>query len=101
MANSRRSCESWSIKSRPAARRCRPRLERSPCLWLNRGASSRGYLRLGYPKTRLSSMALTDALRAQLERVLTEQRERERLRQHGFAPMRKLLLVGPPGTGRR
>jgi SpoVK/Ycf46/Vps4 family AAA+-type ATPase len=45
-------------------------------------------------------MALRDALRARLERVLTEQRERGRLREHGFSPMRKLLLVGPPGTGK-
>jgi len=45
-------------------------------------------------------MALTDTLRARLDRVLTEHRERERLRSHGFAPMRKLLLVGPPGTGK-
>ena len=59
-----------------------------------------GLLTIGYPKTRVSDMALTDALRARLERVLTEQRERDRLRQHGFAPMRKLLLVGPPGTGK-
>src|SRR5690606_12119341 len=33
-------------------------------------------------------------------RVITEHRERDRLRQHGFSPMRKLLLVGPPGTGK-
>jgi SpoVK/Ycf46/Vps4 family AAA+-type ATPase len=59
-----------------------------------------GLLTVGYPKTRASDMALTDALRGRLDRVLTEQRERERLRDHGFAPMRKLLLVGPPGTGK-
>ena len=59
-----------------------------------------GLLTVGYPKTRLVDMALADGLRTRLERVLTEQRERERLREHGFAPMRKLLLIGPPGTGK-
>lgn len=59
-----------------------------------------GLLTVGYTKTRVNDMALSEGLRTQLERVLTEQRERERLRQHGFSPMRKLLLVGPPGTGK-
>jgi len=59
-----------------------------------------GLLAVGYPKTRLSDMALTDPLRVRLDRVLTEQREHDRLRQHGLAPMRKILLVGPPGTGK-
>lgn len=59
-----------------------------------------GLVTVGYPKTRLSDMALSDTLRSRLERVLTEQRERDRLREHGFSPMRKLLLVGPPGTGK-
>lgn len=53
-----------------------------------------GLVVVGYPKTRVSDMALTDALRARLECVLTEQRERDRLREHGFSPARKLLLVG-------
>jgi SpoVK/Ycf46/Vps4 family AAA+-type ATPase len=59
-----------------------------------------GLLTVGYPKTRLADMALPEALAARLGRVVTEQRERERLREHGFSPMRKLLLVGPPGTGK-
>lgn len=59
-----------------------------------------GLVTVGYPKTRMSDMALTPFLRARLDRVLTEQRERERLRAHGFSPMRKLLLVGAPGTGK-
>ncbi len=59
-----------------------------------------GLLTVGYPKTRVADMALPEALRARLDRVLTEQRERDRLREHGFSPMRKLLLVGPPGTGK-
>ena len=59
-----------------------------------------GLLTVGYPKTRLSDMALTDPLRTRLDRVLVEQRQRDRIRDHGFAPLRKLLLVGPPGTGK-
>lgn len=59
-----------------------------------------GLLTVGYPKTRVADMALPEVLDARLERVLTEQRERDRLREHGFSPMRKLLLVGPPGTGK-
>lgn len=59
-----------------------------------------GLLTVGYPKTRVADMALPQVLGARLERVLTEQRERDRLREHGFSPMRKLLLVGPPGTGK-
>jgi SpoVK/Ycf46/Vps4 family AAA+-type ATPase len=59
-----------------------------------------GLLTVGYPKTRVADLALVDGLRTRLERVLTEQRERDRLREHGFSPMRKLLLVGPPGTGK-
>ncbi|MFY0525895.1 AAA family ATPase [Archangium gephyra] len=59
-----------------------------------------GLLSVGYPKTRVTDMALPEVLRARLDRVLTEQRERDRLREHGFSPMRKLLLVGPPGTGK-
>ena len=59
-----------------------------------------GLLTVGYPKTRIVDLALTTALRMRLDRVLTEQRQRDRIREHGFSPMRKLLLVGPPGTGK-
>ncbi len=59
-----------------------------------------GLLTVGYPKTRLSDMALGEALSAKLDRVMTEQRQRGRIREHGFSPLRKLLLIGPPGTGK-
>jgi len=59
-----------------------------------------GLLTVAYPKTRLSDMAFADPLRARIDRVLTEYRASERLRSHGFSPMRKLLLVGVPGTGK-
>ncbi|MCC7138130.1 MAG: ATP-binding protein [Planctomycetes bacterium] len=59
-----------------------------------------GLLAVVYPRTRLVEMVLEDRLRRRLERVLTEQRDRERLLEHGLPPTRKILLVGPPGTGK-
>jgi SpoVK/Ycf46/Vps4 family AAA+-type ATPase len=59
-----------------------------------------GLLAVHYPKARLAEMALTSEIQDRIERVLREQRERDRLREHGFAPSRKLLLLGPPGTGK-
>lgn len=59
-----------------------------------------GLLTVGYSKARVADMALDAEVQRRIERVLLEQRERGRLREHGFAPMRKLLLVGPPGTGK-
>jgi SpoVK/Ycf46/Vps4 family AAA+-type ATPase len=45
-------------------------------------------------------MALEPPIREKIHRVLLEQRQRERIHEHGFAPLRKLLFVGPPGTGK-
>lgn len=53
-----------------------------------------------YVDTRISSMVLPDDLRDRLERVILEQRQAFRLRQHGLQPRRKLLLIGPPGAGK-
>jgi SpoVK/Ycf46/Vps4 family AAA+-type ATPase len=59
-----------------------------------------GLLTVGYSKTRLAEMALDAEVQRRIERVLVEQRERVRIQEHGFTPLRKLLLVGPPGTGK-
>jgi len=59
-----------------------------------------GLLNVAYPKTRLADMVLDNAVRARLDRVILEQRQQTKLAAHGFAPLRKLLLVGPPGTGK-
>ena len=53
-----------------------------------------------YPDVRLSDMTLSADTRQKLDRVLHEQRQRDRLEAHGFAPIHRLLLVGPPGTGK-
>lgn len=53
-----------------------------------------------HPDLRLSKLVLTTSLREQLKQILTEQRQRRSLMSHGFAPAHRLLLEGPPGTGK-
>lgn len=53
-----------------------------------------------YSDVRLNSMVLPEPLKARLGRVVTEQRQQESLRARGLQPRRKLLLVGPPGSGK-
>ena len=57
-------------------------------------------LEASYPKVRLGEMILTDALADQIQRVIREQRHAGRIVEHGLSPRRKLLLTGPPGTGK-
>ena len=57
-------------------------------------------LSVSYPKARLVDMVLEDDLTEQLHRIVREQRQASRILSHGLAPRRKLLLMGPPGTGK-
>lgn len=59
-----------------------------------------GLLAVSYPDLRLSDLTVAPSVRDRLERVLSEQRQSERLREHGFKPINRLLLVGSPGTGK-
>jgi SpoVK/Ycf46/Vps4 family AAA+-type ATPase len=52
------------------------------------------------PDVRMSDMILTPDLAARLNRIILEQRQQSRLREHGLRPRRKILLVGAPGTGK-
>ncbi|MFK0378357.1 AAA family ATPase [Pandoraea sp. NPDC090278] len=57
-------------------------------------------LTVQYPRENLQQMVLSEEVRRKLDRVLREQRHHEQLSLHGLSPRRKLLLVGPPGTGK-
>jgi SpoVK/Ycf46/Vps4 family AAA+-type ATPase len=52
------------------------------------------------PTIRLASMVLPEALEKRLRRTLLEQRQNTKLRHHNLRARRKLLFVGPPGTGK-
>ena len=57
-------------------------------------------LTVSYPDVSLTDLVLPDALESRLQQVLIEQRQRDVLARHGLRPMRRILLIGPPGTGK-
>ncbi|WP_060477635.1 MULTISPECIES: AAA family ATPase [Pseudomonas] len=57
-------------------------------------------LSVAMPSTRISEMVLDEGTHGRLNRIISEQRNFEKIRAHGLSPRRKLLLVGPPGTGK-
>lgn len=67
-------------------------------------AAPRGELaslvRATYPETRLSDVVLASEVETRLRRIIREHRERNLLAEKGLKPRRKLLLSGPPGTGK-
>lgn len=59
-----------------------------------------GLLYATTPQIRLGDLVTTDEVKDKLTRVIREQRHLGKLKSHGLAPRRRLLLVGPPGTGK-
>lgn len=57
-------------------------------------------LNVSYPDARLGDLVLAEKLAERLQHVLLEQRQRDALAKHGLTPARRVLLVGPPGTGK-
>jgi SpoVK/Ycf46/Vps4 family AAA+-type ATPase len=49
---------------------------------------------------KLSELIVSDALKARLEKILNEYRNSSKLLKHGLENRRKILLSGPPGTGK-
>lgn len=52
------------------------------------------------PEARISDLILDDAASAHIRRVLSEQRQLDKLKSHGLRPRQTLLLTGPPGCGK-
>jgi AAA+ superfamily predicted ATPase len=52
------------------------------------------------PDTPKSALVLPVPLKESIERVVREYRQQHKLKSHGLRNRRKLLLVGPPGTGK-
>lgn len=52
------------------------------------------------PNVRLKELIAPQGIVDQIKQVVAEQRQRKALLDHGFAPAHRLLLEGPPGTGK-
>jgi len=57
-------------------------------------------LSVKYPENQLSEMVLSEDLTVSLNSVIHEQRQRHKISSYGLLPKSKLLLVGPPGSGK-
>lgn len=78
--------------------------EREPVGKITPLAQPRGELaelvEVTYADVRLRELVASAELVAQIKQVLAEQRQRKNLLEYGFAPAHRLLLEGPPGTGK-
>jgi len=54
----------------------------------------------GYPDVGVDDMVASKELAAQIDEILAEQRQRRVLAERGFDPVHRILLEGPPGTGK-
>ena len=57
-------------------------------------------LSVRYSEERLADVVLPEETEEKLRRTLLEQTQQRSLRTHGLVPRKKLLLVGPPGSGK-
>lgn len=84
-----------NLTERPAA----PRLAVATPLNKPRGEIE-DLVNAGHSETRLADMTLTEGVRARLDRLVVQQQHRGRLREFDQRPSSRLLLVGPPGSGK-
>ena len=59
-----------------------------------------GLIELRNPSHRLDDVVLNVQPRGQIDDLIREQTRRDRLREHGKTPSRRILFVGPPGSGK-
>jgi len=75
------------------------RREKSPKL-LKFPKELQGLVLLEKPEIPKASLVAPTGLIGRIERIIYEHRQGGKLKSHGLSPRRKILLVGPPGTGK-
>lgn len=59
-----------------------------------------GLLEMREPRYKLKDVVLNERLSARFDDIIRQQRKRDWLREHGKTPNRRVLFVGPPGSGK-
>ena len=59
-----------------------------------------GLVLSGEPQTPKASLVLPPKDKERIERIIHEYRQQDKLKAHALSPRRKILLIGPPGTGK-
>ena len=90
----------WAQTLRELVERAREQEQQERTASLGARDDLAGILTTHQPTVRLAQASFAGEVESRLERVLMEQRERRRLREHGLQPIHKLLLLGKPGTGK-
>src|SRR5688572_5447521 len=78
----------------------RARAEKRGRLVVNLQPELEGLVHIEASEIRLNHLVLASKLSDRIARIIEEFRQREKLRQFGLDHRRKILLTGPPGTGK-
>jgi SpoVK/Ycf46/Vps4 family AAA+-type ATPase len=71
-----------------------------PISFAHARGSLEGLLELREARYKLKDVVLNERLVARFVDILRQQRKRDWLREHGKVPARRILFVGPPGSGK-
>ncbi len=67
---------------------------------LNFPKDLRGLVLTEEPRTSKQVLVMNPYLQSRIDQIIHEYRQQEKLKSHGLSHRRKILLIGPPGTGK-
>lgn len=71
-----------------------------PIAFASPRGSLEGLLEMREPRYKLKDVVLNERLLGRFNDIIRQQRKRDWLREHGKTPNRRVLFVGPPGSGK-
>lgn len=102
-SEARQGHKSIAEEMRAEIERARARRSRGASVPIAFGAprgNLEGLLELREPRYKLKDVVLNARLAQRMADIILQQRKRDWLREHGKVPSRRLLFVGPPGSGK-